>query len=85
MEPEEVMSIILEILTAVLPDMDLGDIDPEIPLRDQLELESVDFLNIVMELQDRYGVEVPEEEYIELTTLNRCVAYLLPKLEKATL
>jgi len=85
MEPEEVMSIILEILTAVLPDMDLGDIDPEIPLRDQLELDSVDFLNIVMELHDRYGVEVPEEEYIELTTLNRCVAYLLPKLEKATL
>jgi acyl carrier protein len=78
---EEIIKLILDLIQESVPSEDLSDVDPEIPLRDQLELDSVDFLNIIMELQMRYGLEIPEDDFIELTTLNRCVAYLGPKLE----
>ena len=50
------------------------------PLRDQIELDSMDFLDIVMELRKRYGVHVPEEDYKELATLQGCADYLSPHL-----
>jgi len=49
-------------------------------LRDQLDLDSMDFLDIVMELRKRYGVEVPEADYPQLATLDSCEAYLAPLL-----
>jgi len=78
---EEIIKLILDLIHESVPSEDLSDVDPDIPLRDQLELDSVDFLNIIMELQMRYGLEIPEDDFIELTTLNRCVGYLGPKLE----
>ena len=84
MKQEEVISRLFDIIAEIAPDLDLNDVDPDIPLRDQLELDSVDFLGILMELQDRYGVEVPEEDFVEFTTLNRCATYLAPKLEEGT-
>ncbi len=83
MTREEIIKLILDLIHESMPSEDLSDVDPEIPLRDQLELDSVDFLNIVMELQMRYGLEIPEDDFIELTTLNRCVAYLGPRIETA--
>jgi len=68
---EEIISLIIELIRESAPDEDLDDLDPELPLRDQLDLDSVDFLNIVMELQMRYGIEIPEDDFIELTTLDR--------------
>jgi acyl carrier protein len=78
---EEIIKLILDLIHESVPTEDLSDVDPDIPLREQLELDSVDFLNIVMELQMRYGLEIPEDDFIELTSLNRCVAYLGPKLQ----
>ena len=49
-------------------------------LRDQLELDSMDFLDIVMELRKRYKLQIPEDEYPELVTLNSCIRYLEPRL-----
>ena len=81
MTGEEIIKLILDLIHESVPSEDLSDVDPDVPLRDQLELDSVDFLNIIMELQMRYGLEIPEDDFMELTTLNRCVAYLAPKLE----
>ena len=81
MTREETIKLILELIHESVPGEDLSDVDPDIPLRDQLELDSVDFLNMVMELQMRYGLEIPEDDFIELTTLNRAAAYLGPMLE----
>lgn len=78
---EEIIDLMLGLVRESVPTEDLSDLDPDVPLRDQLELDSVDFLNIVMEIQMRYGIEIPEDDFIELTTLNRCVAYLGPRLE----
>jgi acyl carrier protein len=58
----------------------VSGLDPAVRLREQIDLDSMDFLDIVMELRKLYGVHVPEEDYKELATLASCVRYLAPKL-----
>ncbi len=82
MTQDEVIARILEIIAKIAPEEDLSDLDPEVPLREQVELDSVDFLDIVMELRKNHGIDVPEEDYMELMTLDRCAAYLGPKFDK---
>ncbi|MBL4869276.1 MAG: acyl carrier protein [Pseudomonadales bacterium] len=81
MTEEEVRSAVVKIIEDVAPDEDLSEIDDNKALRDQIELDSMDFLDIVMELRKRYSVEVPEAEYPELNSLASCVTYLTPKLK----
>jgi acyl carrier protein len=80
MTNEEIKTAILDIIATIAPDEDLADLSMTERLREQIELDSMDFLDIVMELRKRYGVQVPEEEYQELATLQGCVDYLAPKL-----
>jgi acyl carrier protein len=61
---------------------EVAHLDPGLKLREQIELDSMDFLDIVMELRKRYGVHVPEADYKELATLDGCVNYLAPLLAK---
>lgn len=79
----QVRKIVLDIISVIAPDADLTDVKDDIRLRDQLELDSMDFLDIVMELRKRYKIEVPKEEYPMLATLKSCTEYLLPKLKPA--
>ena len=81
MTREEVGQAVIEIITDIVPDEDCSGLDPAVALRDQLDLDSMDFLDIVMELRKKYGVEVPEAEYGELNTLNSCMDYLEPKMK----
>jgi acyl carrier protein len=71
--------IVIDIIAEIAPDEDLSDVKPDVPLRDQLELDSMDFLDIVMELRKKYGIEVPEEEYLQLASLESSAEYLTPK------
>ena len=80
---QQVGKIILDIIAIVAPDADLSNVKPNVGLRDQLDMDSMDFLDIVMELRKRYKVEVPKEEYTKLATLSSCVEYLTPKLQAA--
>lgn len=81
MAPEEIREAIIDILSDIAPDEDLSELNGEVAFRDQLELDSMDFLDIVMELRKRYRVQVPEEDYPELNSLSSTVAYLTPKME----
>ena len=85
MNREEIIHAIQDIIRTIAPDEDLSDLKTDVRLREQIELDSMDFLDIVMELRKRYGVHVPEEDYGELATLDGCVAYLGPKLAGKTL
>lgn len=78
MQATDISQAILDIIASIAPDEDLSDVKPDVRLRDQLDLDSMDFLDIVMELRKRYGVEVPEEDYPKLATLDSCVEYLTP-------
>ena len=60
---DKIRKIILDILTDIAPDEDLSNLKNEIPFVDQLELDSMDFLDIVMELRKREKIHVPEEDY----------------------
>ena len=80
MTRDEIIEAIKDIIHTIAPDEDLTNLNTSERLRDQIELDSMDFLDIVMELRKRYGVQIPEEEYKELATLEGCVNYLEPKL-----
>ena len=81
MNRDEIKDMILEIIEDIDEDAEFDDLDADKPLRDQLDLDSMDFLDIVMELRKRYKLQIPEEEYPELATLTSCVNYLEPKLK----
>ena len=78
MKREEIQTAVLDIIQTVAPDEDVTNLKPDVKLREQIELDSMDFLDIVMELRKRYGVHVPESDYKELATLDGCVNYLSP-------
>lgn len=83
MTREDIKDVILEIIADIDEEADFASLDADAPLRDQLELDSMDFLDIVMELRKRYKLQIPEEEYPQLATLTSCVNYLEPKLQNA--
>lgn len=81
MEATQVREAVLEIIEDIALDEDLDSIDDSVALREQLDLDSMDFLDIVMELKKRYKIEVPQEDYPHLETLASCVEYLSPKFK----
>ena len=80
MVPAEIREEILDILSDISPDDDLGSLVDEKPFREQLELDSMDFLDIVMELRKRYRVQIPEEDYGQLASMRSTVDYLTPRM-----
>ena len=85
MTRDEIILAIKDIIETIAPDEELDALDPAERLRDQIELDSMDFLDIVMELRKRYGVQVPEENYKELATLDGCAEYLFPMMSEKEL
>jgi acyl carrier protein len=81
MTKEECKQVVLDIIAEIAPDEDLSNIKPDVRLRDQLDLDSMDFLDIVMELRKQHGIEVPEEDYPKLASLDSCAEYLTPKFK----
>lgn len=81
MNEDDVRQIVIDIIAEIAPDEDLSALKPDVRLREQLDLDSMDFLDIVMELRKQHKVEVPEEDYPQLASLDSCVAYLTPKFE----
>ena len=78
MTTADIRAAVLEILENIAPDEDLSGLKEDVPFREQLELDSMDFLDIVMELRKRYRVQVPEDDYLELQSMASTVAYLEP-------
>lgn len=75
----EVRTKVLDIIADIALDDDVTSIKDEIALREQLDLDSMDFLDIVMELKKRHKIEVPQEDYGKLVSMKSCVEYLGPK------
>jgi len=82
MTATQIREAILAILADIAPDEDLGQLKEDVPLRDQLELDSMDFLDIVMELRKRYRVQIPEEDYTALSSMKSTVEYLEPLMKE---
>jgi acyl carrier protein len=83
MAPADIRHVIVDILERIAPDEDLSNLDDGVPFREQMELDSMDFLDIVMELRKQYRVQIPESDYEHLISMNSTVTYLSPLLKDA--
>ena len=73
---------VLRVLSDIAPEVDLAAINPARDLRDQIDIDSVDFLNFVIGLHKALNIEIPDADVAKLTTLNGCVAYLSAKVNQ---
>jgi len=81
MTPPEIREEVLDILSDIAPDTDLSQLDDAKSFREQLELDSMDFLDIVMELRKRHRIQIPEDDYVNLASMRSTVTYLEPLLK----
>ncbi len=76
MSDNDIRSAVLRALGAIAPEADLEHLDPDVELREQLDVDSMDFLNFIIGLHKQTGIAVPEKDYPRLLTLRGCLDYL---------
>jgi acyl carrier protein len=76
MTRDEIKEVVLRVLGRIVPEVDMRKIKPNLRLREQLDVDSMDLLNFVVGLHKELQVEIPESDYPKLTTLDDCVDYL---------
>jgi acyl carrier protein len=80
MQRDEIRSIVQSELTGIAPEVEAAAIAPDRALRSQVDLDSIDWLNFLVALHERLGVDIPESDYARLVTLDNVVEYLAAKL-----
>jgi acyl carrier protein len=80
---DRIVAAIKSILGGIAPEVDLDQVRPDADLRDELEIDSMDFLRFAVQLHERLGVDVPEADYPRIRTLAGCTAYLAERLAAA--
>jgi acyl carrier protein len=80
---DEVRAAVLEVLAGIAPEADAASLRPDVSLRDQMDLDSIDVLNFVIGIDQRLHVQVPETDYAAIVTLDGCVDYVWSALQRA--
>jgi len=80
MSPDDIRAVIKDELARIAPEIEFDAIDPAADLRDEADIDSMDFLNLVTALHVRLGVEIPEADNPKLVTLDGAISYLAGKL-----
>jgi acyl carrier protein len=81
MTENEVKQVALSVLASIAPEVADEALLPDKPLRRQVDLDSMDWLNFLLGLNEKLRVEIPEADYVKLVTLNDVVKYLVAKLQ----
>jgi acyl carrier protein len=81
MNRDTLYAIFIEELVNVAPDLDPGTINKNDQLQDDLELDSMDVLNLVAALHERLGIDIPEDEYVHIETPAKAADYLAARLK----
>jgi acyl carrier protein len=76
MTSQEIRTLILKHLGEIAPEIDPGQLDPQVELRQQVDLDSMDLLNLMTAISTATGIEIPEADYPQMATLDGAVAYL---------
>ena len=84
MTKDEIKATVLRLLSNLAPEADLTQLKPDANIRDELDIDSMDFLNFAIAVHEALHVEIPEADYPELATVNGCVAYLAARLPAPT-
>jgi acyl carrier protein len=74
--PDELCRIVRTVLSRIAPEADLEALDADVELHEQIDIDSMDFLNFVIGLNAATGVDIPERDYPQLATLEGCIEYL---------
>ena len=74
--PAPIREVVAEVLRRIAPELSPSELDPRRPLRDQVDLDSIDWLNFLVALRKRLGVDIPEVDYAKLISFDDVVAYL---------
>lgn len=80
MNRAEIRATVLNVLGRIAPEADLAALQPQLNLRDQLDIDSMDCLNFLIALDKETHVDIPERDYRQLATLDGCVEYLAAHL-----
>jgi len=80
MQQHDIQAGVLAAIRAIAPEVEEGDIVPGRPLREQVDLDSMDWLNVIVGFHQRFGVDIPEADYARLTSLDAITAYLAAKM-----
>ena len=75
MKAEDIKNVVFEALRKIAPETDPEGLDPAVRFRDQMEFDSVDCLNLVTSIQKETGKNIPESDYLKLSTIDGIVAY----------
>lgn len=78
----DLRAAVLAVLARIAPEADLDALPDDVDLREELDIDSIDFLNLMVGIYESLGVDVPEEDYPQCFTLAGCVAYLTPRLPR---
>ena len=81
MREEQLKAIVLDTLQEMAPEMDPNAVFPDEDLRRALDIDSFDFLNVIIALHEKLGVEIPEADYGRLNTLSGMLAYLRDRMD----
>lgn len=79
MNDDQARTVIAEVLHGIAPEADLATVDPDEAMQEELELDSMDFLNLMIGIHERTGIEIPERDYPEVATLSGCMRYLVAR------
>jgi acyl carrier protein len=80
MTPQDIRTALIDALSSIAPEGDYAALRGDRLLRDQLDIDSFDFLNVVIRVHDQLGVEIPEADYPKLATLDSAIDYLSSRL-----
>jgi acyl carrier protein len=80
----DVRSAVLAVLGRIAPEADLDALPDDADLREELDIDSIDFLNLMIGIHETLGIDVPEQDYAQCATLAGCVAYLAPKVRPSS-
>ena len=76
MNDKEIAEVVRRVLADIAPEADLDRLDPGVDLQEQVDLDSMDFLNLVTAVSEATGVDIPERDYPLVATLSGCVTYV---------
>jgi len=76
MDDGQIRKVIFDVLGSIAPEVTASEIDAAVPLRDQIDLDSMDFLNFIIGLHQKFSVDIPESDYARLTSIDDIVRYL---------
>ncbi|WP_447976897.1 acyl carrier protein [Candidatus Nitrospira bockiana] len=74
--PDAIKATVLRILGDIAPEADLSRLNPDVSFREQLDIDSMDFLNFAIALHHALAIDIPEADYPKLTTINACIDYV---------